>query len=96
MADDDVTPEVPEQRAEAEQAHTEVAEEQPLPHSGEGNQPEGTGYAPPDTGAGESAESEIPVGADSIEPVEASGDDGGTEPIDLSTIDAGEAGDDNG
>src|SRR3954447_20100121 len=53
MADEEVTPQVGEQAAEAEEAHAETAEDQAAAWSGEGNQPAGTGYAPPDTGAGE-------------------------------------------
>jgi hypothetical protein len=56
---------------------------------GEGNQPEGTGYAPPDTGAGDSAESEIPVGVDSIEAKDPPADDaegGGSGAIDVANL----------
>jgi hypothetical protein len=56
---------------------------------GEGNQPEGTGYAPPDTGAGDSAESEIPVGVDSVEPKDPPADDaegGGAAAIDVANL----------
>jgi hypothetical protein len=61
--------------------------------SGEGNQPEGTGYAPPDTGLGDNAESEIPVGVDEIEakaPPEGE-EDGGNAPVDLANLDTGDA-----
>jgi hypothetical protein len=73
---------------EADMAEQEP--EQPV-MTGEGNQPEGTGYAPPDTGLGEDAESEIPVGVDQIEheaPADDAGDDaeGGTATIDVSAI----------
>jgi hypothetical protein len=56
---------------------------------GEGNQPEGTAYAPPDTGAGDSAESEIPVGVDSIEAKDPPADDaegGGSAAIDVASL----------
>ncbi len=60
--------------------------------AGEGNQPEGTGYAPPDTGQGEVSETEIPVGVDQIDakPPE-EGDDGGSAPLDLANLDTGDA-----
>jgi hypothetical protein len=61
--------------------------------SGDGNQPEGTGYAPPDTGLGDNADSEIPVGVDAIEakaPPEDE-DDGGNAPLDLADLDTGDA-----
>ena len=67
MAEEEVTPQVEEQAAEAEQAHEETAEREGTPWSGEGNQPEGTGFAPPDTGAGEEGGSDIPVGVESID-----------------------------
>jgi hypothetical protein len=59
--------------------------------TGEGNQPEGTGYAPPDTGLGDDAESEIPVGVDSIEAKDPPADDaeGGAAAIDVSNLDVG-------
>ena len=65
--------------------------EQPTEMTGDGNQPEGTGWAPPDTGAGDSAESEIPVGVDEIEHTASPDDDagdteGGTATIDVSAI----------
>jgi hypothetical protein len=98
MADEEVTPQVEDQAAEAEKAHEESAEQEAdreeTPWSGEGNQPEGTGFKPPDTGAGEDASSEIPTGVDEIEPVESSGDDdGGSEPVDLANLDTGDEGD---
>lgn len=60
--------------------------------TGEGNQPEGTGWAAPDTGQGENAESEIPVGVDQIEH-EAPSDDaeGASASIDLANLDTGDA-----
>jgi len=71
----------------------DMAEQEPQEPvmTGEGNQPEGTGYAPPDTGLGEDAESEIPVGVDEIEheaPADDAGGDaeGGTATIDVSAI----------
>jgi hypothetical protein len=99
MADEEVTPQVEDQAAEAAEAHEDSADREPdreeTPWSGEGNQPEGTGFAPPDTGAGEDTPSEIPVGADAIEPAESSGDDGGgNEPLDLANLDTGDSGDD--
>jgi hypothetical protein len=65
--------------------------EQPTEMTGDGNQPEGTGWTPPDTGAGDSAESEIPVGVDEIEHTASPDDDtgdteGGTATIDVSAI----------
>ncbi|HTN25616.1 MAG TPA: hypothetical protein VL120_16630 [Solirubrobacteraceae bacterium] len=65
--------------------------EQATEMTGDGNQPEGTGWAPPDTGAGDSAESEIPVGVDAIEHTASPDDDagdteGGTPTIDVSAI----------
>jgi hypothetical protein len=99
MADEEVTPQVEDQAAEAAEAHEESAakeaDREETPWSGEGNQPEGTGFAPPDTGAGEDTPSEIPVGVDAIEPAESSADDGGgNEPLDLANLDAGDSGDD--
>jgi hypothetical protein len=71
----------------------DMAEQEPQQPvmTGEGNQPEGTGYAPPDTGLGEDAESEIPVGVDEIEheaPADDAGGDaeGGSATIDVSAI----------
>jgi hypothetical protein len=95
MADEEVTPQVEDQAEEAEEAHEGSAEREAdredTPWSGEGNQPEGTGFAPPDTGAGEDAESEVPTGVEEIEPAESSGDDGGgNEPLDLANLDAGD------
>jgi hypothetical protein len=67
---------------------TDEAPQQPA-MQGEGNQPEGTGYAPPDTGAGDSAESEIPVGVDEIEAKDPPADDaeGGSAAIDVANLD---------
>jgi hypothetical protein len=91
MADEEVTPQVEEQVAEAAEAHEEADTTEGTPWSGEGNQPEGTGFAPPDTGAGEDAASEIPTGVDEIEPAaDAGGDDGGNEPVDLANLDTGD------
>ncbi|HVL31039.1 MAG TPA: hypothetical protein VM299_02295 [Solirubrobacteraceae bacterium] len=91
MPDEDVTPDVPEQAAEADQAHAAAAGDRATPWGGEGNQPPETGYAPPNTGAGEAGESEIPVGVDSIEPVESSADDdAGNAPVDLADLDVGD------
>ena len=47
--------------------------------AGEGNQPEGTGYAPPDPGEGEAADSEIPRGVDALtdEQIQAAQEHGG-------------------
>jgi hypothetical protein len=66
---------------------TDEAPQQPA-MQGEGNQPEGTGYAPPDTGAGENAESEIPIGVDAIEPKDPPADDaeGGSAAIDVANL----------
>ncbi len=61
--------------------------EQPTEMTGDGNQPEGTGWAPPDTGAGEGAESEIPVGVDEIEHTASPDDDGGDNEGGTATID---------
>jgi hypothetical protein len=71
---------------------TDEAPQQPA-MQGEGNQPEGTGYAPPDTGAGDSAESEIPIGVDAIEAKDPPADDaeGGSAAIDLANLDTGDA-----
>jgi hypothetical protein len=65
----------------------EAPQQQPM--TGEGNQPEGTGYAPPDTGQGDDAESEIPIGVDAIEAKDPPADDaeGGTATIDVSNLD---------
>ncbi len=94
MQDENVTPEVSEQMTEAAEAHEESAREQGSEAwGGEGNQPEGTGYAAPDTGAGDSGESEIPVGVDAIEPVEGAADDGDNAPVDLANLDTGDDGD---
>ena len=92
MADEEVTPQVEEQVEEAAEAHEDIAEsETATPWSGEGNQPQGTGFAPPDTGAGDDAPSEIPTGVEEIEPSESSGgDDGGNAPVDLSELDTGD------
>jgi hypothetical protein len=35
--------------------------------TGDGDQPAGVGYAPPDTGLGEGVESEVPVGVEAVE-----------------------------
>ena len=61
---------------------------------GEGNQPEGTGWAAPDTGQGDAAESEIPVGVDQIEHTagDDDGDEGGSAAIDLANLDVGDDG----
>jgi hypothetical protein len=61
--------------------------EQPTEMTGDGNQPEGTGWAPPDTGAGEGAESEIPVGVDEIEHTASADDDAGDSEAGTPTID---------
>ncbi len=50
----------------ADEGTTQVG--QPDAMAGAGVEPEGTGYAPPDPGQGESAESEIPVGVDALDP----------------------------
>ncbi len=68
MPQDDVTPDVDEQLAEAEEAHAQAARDRATPWGGEGGQAEGTGHKPPDTGAGEAGGSEIPAGVESIEP----------------------------
>jgi hypothetical protein len=67
--------------------------QQEIVMTGDGNQPEGTGYAAPDTGDGENAPSEIPVGVDSVEakdPPEDAGE-GGAATIDLANLDIGDA-----
>ena len=71
---------------------TDEAPQQPA-MQGEGNQPEGTGYAPPDTGAGDAAESEIPIGVDAIEAKDPPADEaeGGSAAIDLANLDTGDA-----
>ena len=71
-----------------------MTEEQPTTTTmtGDGNQPEGTGWAPPDTGDGDAAESEIPVGVDQIEHEAPIDDDaggapeGGTATIDVDAL----------
>ena len=61
-----------EEAAEHHEEATEQAAEQPRGQPdvmrGEGNQPPELGYAPPDTGLGEEAESEIPTGVDQLDP----------------------------
>ncbi|MEA2156685.1 MAG: hypothetical protein QOE11_2825 [Solirubrobacteraceae bacterium] len=91
MSEENVTPEVESQLDEAEGAHQQAAAGAEA-WGGEGNQPEGTGFAPPDTGQGEQAESEIPVGVDQIEAQAPAADDdeGGSAPVDLADIDAGD------
>jgi hypothetical protein len=61
--------------------------------TGEGNQPEGTGWVAPDQGQGEDAESEIPIGVDQIEHTASDddGEEGGSAPIDLANLDVGDA-----
>ncbi len=95
MQDENVTPDVSEQMTEAAEAHQDTAQEQGSEAwGGEGNQPAGTGYAAPDTGQGDSAESGIPVGVDAIEPAEGAADDGGNAPLDLANLDTGDDGGD--
>ncbi|HEX4363351.1 MAG TPA: hypothetical protein VHZ75_02305 [Solirubrobacteraceae bacterium] len=67
--------------------------------TGDGNQPAGVGYAPPDTGFGEGAESEVPVGVEAVEASDIpTGDEvpeAAADGFDVSSIVA-DAGDDGG
>lgn len=75
-------------------------EEQEAPQqtdmSGDGNQPEGTGWTAPNDPLDEVPPSEIPVGVDSIDaqapPADdgGDGDDGGNAPLDLAELDSGD------
>ena len=90
MADDDVTT----KKEEAVEHHEDAAERapgQPEVTRGEGNQPPELGYAPPDTGLGESAESQIPTGVDELDPdkvaaAKEGGGGGDDEAFDVSAV----------
>lgn len=93
MAEEDVDDQLQEAGAAHEEAEPTAAGDAPGgldTVAGEGNQPEGTGYAPPDPGVEEAPESEIPVGVDALDPekvqaAEAAGDDdGGGGAVDVS------------
>jgi hypothetical protein len=92
MAEEDVGA----QLEEAGAAHKEQAGQADATQ-GEGNQPEGTGYAPPNPGQGEEAESEIPVGVDALDPEKveqaSTGDDDDGGALDVSAL-ASDGGDD--
>jgi hypothetical protein len=90
QASEDVGSEIHEAKA----AHSERASD-PGATEGQGVEPEGTGYAPPDTGAGEAAESEIPEGVDALtdEQIQAAeersgggGDEGDSGALDMADI----------
>jgi hypothetical protein len=63
--EEQVSEEVGGEIHEAKDAHKEQAH-QPGATEGHGVEPAGTGYAPPDTGQGEAAESEVPEGVESL------------------------------
>ncbi len=89
MTEEDVSGQIDDAKA----AHQERAAD-PGATEGEANEPEGMGFAAPDTGAGEAAESEVPVGADSLsdEQVQAAeeraggGEGGDDDALDVSAI----------
>ncbi len=106
ISEDEVSAPVADEISEAKEAHKDQASD-PGATQGQGVEPEGTGFAPPDPGVGESAESEVPEGVDSLsdEQIQAAqergggggddDDDGGA--LDVSAIMGGdEGGDDAG
>jgi hypothetical protein len=65
ISEDEAPPEVAEEIGEAKDAHKDQAAD-PGATEGQGVEPEVMGHAEPDTGAGESAESEVPAGVDAL------------------------------
>lgn len=94
LSEDEVSPPVAEEIHESKEAHTEQAAD-PGATEGQGVEPEVMGHAEPDTGLGESAQSEIPEGVDALsdEQIQAAeergggGDEeGGGDALDVSAI----------
>jgi len=94
LSEDAVSPPVAEEIHEAKEAHAEQAAD-PGATGGQGVEPAVMGYAEPDTGLGESAQSEIPEGVDALtdEQIQAAeerggggGDEGGGDALDVSAI----------
>ena len=78
LSEDEVSPPVADEIHEAKEAHADQAAD-PGATEGQGVEPEVMGHAEPDTGLGESAESEIPEGVDALtdEQVQAAQERGG-------------------
>jgi hypothetical protein len=101
MADEEVREKLDEAAGahEAAPPASAPAPGQPEATVGAGVEPAETGYAPPDTGSGEAAESEIPVGVDAldsekVEAAKAAAEEGGDDDaLDVSAIVQDEGGD---
>ena len=94
LDEDSQAPEVQEELGEAKEAHAEQ-QSNPGATAGHGVEPAGTGYAPPDTGQGDEATSEIPEGVDALsdEQIQAAeersgggGEGGDDDALDVSAI----------
>ena len=104
LSEDEVSPPVADEIHEAKEAHKDQASD-PGATEGQGVEPDVMGHAEPDTGAGEAAESEIPVGVDALtdEQIQAAeqrggggGDEGDGGALDMADVVAGASDDDGG